>query len=128
MDPLTIFLAQLIGPAVLAVGLGIFFSRSYYNKIYRHLENETLAVLMGGLTILIAGIVIVLSHNIWDSTLAVIISLVGWLSILKGLMLVILPKWVDKIGDIVADSKWFPGAAVVYTLIGAYVTYVAYLV
>lgn len=124
----TIFLAQLIGPAVLAVGLGIFFSRSYYNKVYRGLQNETLAVLMGGLTVLIAGIVIVLTHNVWDSLLAGIISLIGWLSILKGLMLIILPRWVDKIGDSVADSKWFPTAAVIYTLVGAYISYAAYLI
>lgn len=128
METTTIFLAQLIGPTMLAVGLGIFFSRSYYEKVYRHLENETLAVLMGGIAALVIGILMVLNHNVWTSLLASIVTLVGWLSIVKGLLLIIVPKRVDKIGDWMAGkSGWFTFAALLYTLIGAYVTYMVYM-
>jgi hypothetical protein len=43
---ITIFLAQIWGPVILAVGIGVFTSRSYYLKVYRDLEKETLAVLL----------------------------------------------------------------------------------
>ena len=128
MDPVTISIAKFVGPVVLAVGLGIFFSRNYYTKIYRNLESETLAVLMGGVTTLAAGIVIVLNHNIWDNFLAGVISFIGWASILKGVLLIVAPKTVDKFGDMMADSKVFPFVAILATLCGAYVSYSAYLV
>lgn len=127
MDPLTLFLAKLIGPAVLAVGLGIFFSRNYYTKVYRNLGNESMAVLMSGLIILIAGIVMVLYHNTWDNFLSGFISLIGWLAILKGLTFIIFPKTADKMGDMIAGSKWFSLAVILYTIAGAYISYVAYL-
>ncbi len=44
----TTFLAQVWGPAILAVGIGIFVSRSFYAKIYGDLEKEPLACLIFG--------------------------------------------------------------------------------
>ena len=127
MDPLTILIAKFVGPVVLAVGLGIFFSKNYYTKVYRQLENETLAVLMSGIGILIAGIAIVLNHNIWNTFMAGVISFIGWASILKGVLLIAAPKTVDMFGDMVADSKIFPFIAAFATACGAYVSYIAYL-
>ena len=79
MESLTITLAQYMGPVLLATGLGIFFSRNYYTKVYRDLEKETLAVFMSGIAILVAGIAVVLHHNVWNSFLAGVISLIGHL-------------------------------------------------
>lgn len=126
MDPLTIFIAQLAGPAILAVGLGIFFSPSYYGKVYRNLQNETLGVFMGGLTILVAGIAIIINHNLWDSFAAGAVTFIGWASIAKGLALIIVPNTVDKFGDIMADSKAFPYLAVLAAGVGACISYFAY--
>lgn len=124
----TIFLAQLIGPTMIAVGLGLFFSRDYYKKVYRHLENETLGVLMSGIAALVIGIVMVMTHNIWDSPLTVIVTLVGWLSIAKGLLLIVVPRTVDKLGDWMAGKEgWFTFAGAFYTVIGAYLSYMAYM-
>lgn len=127
MDPTTLFLAQLIGPVMLAVGLGIFFSKEYYMKVYRHLENETLAVLMSGIAALIIGIVMVMSHNIWEGFIPTVVTLVGWLSILKGLMLIVTPGTVNRIGDKLGSTQWFPVIGAVYALLGAFISYVVYL-
>lgn len=123
---MTILIAKFVGPVILAVGLGIFFSRNYYTKVYRNLESETLAVLMGGISILSAGIAIVLNHNVWNTFAAGVISFLGWASILKGLCLLIAPKIADSLGDMVADSKLFPYIATLATVCGAYVTYLGY--
>ncbi len=128
MDPMTILIAKFVGPVILAVGVGIFLSRNYYIKVYRNLESETLAVLMGGISILVAGIAIVLNHNMWDSFAAGLVSFLGWMSILKGVLLIVMPKTVDMFGDMVANSKFFSVAAVLATVCGVYVTYIAYLI
>lgn len=128
MDPLTILIAKYIGPVVFLVGLGIFFSRAYYARVYRNLEQETLAVLMGGISILVAGIAVVMYHNIWTSFAAGVISFIGWASIVKGVMLIVLPKSVDIFGDMIAESKLFPVMAILATTCGAYVTYVGYVI
>lgn len=127
MDQTTLFLAQLVGPTMLAVGVGIFLSRDYYTKVYRHLENETLAVLMSGIAALVVGIVMVMNHNVWEGFVATVITLVGWLSIVKGLMLIIVPRTVDRIGDKLSTTSLFPYIGGAYAALGAIISYAAYL-
>lgn len=128
MDPTTIFLAKLAGPIILAVGLGIFFSRGYYQKVYRSLGNEPLAALISGMIAVAAGIALVLYHNRWDTLLAGIISLIGWLSIFKGLMLIIVPETIDRMGNTLVNSSWFRFTAALYAVAGVYISYLAYFV
>jgi uncharacterized membrane protein len=127
MEDTTLFLAQLIGPTMLAVGLGIFFSRNYYTKVYRNLENETLAVLMSGIAALVIGIVMVMNHNIWNGFVAIVVTLVGWLSIAKGLVLIIIPRTLDRVGDKLSGTAFFPFIGGAYALLGAFISYAAYL-
>lgn len=127
MDPVTLFIAKFVGPVILAVGVGFFLSKKYYVKVYRNLEQQTLAVLMGGITILVGGIAMVMYHNRWDSFAAGVISFIGWASITKGILLISFPKLVNTFGDMVADSKLFPFIAAFATIGGGYISYIAYL-
>lgn len=127
MDPTTILIAQFVGPVILAVGIGVFFSRNYYVKIYRNLEQETLAVLMGGISILVAGIAMVMYHNKWDSFTSGLVSFIAWASIVKGIILISFPQMANKFGDMVADSRLFGFVSIFATACGAYLSYIAYL-
>lgn len=127
MESVTVLIASFIGPILLAVGLGILFSRNYYTKIYRDLEKETLAVFMGGITTLVAGIAIVMNHNVWEGLMASIVSFIGWASIVKGLILIISPKVADNFGNRIAETKLFPALAVITIALGGYLTYMVYM-
>ena len=61
---ITTFLAQLWGPTILAISLGVFVNRSYYIKIYRDLERSPLTVLVFGMIALTAGIAHIHFHNV----------------------------------------------------------------
>ncbi len=123
----TIFLAQLWGPILLAVALGIFFSASYYRRIYRELEKDSLAVLLFGMTATAAGIAHVLFHNSWASTPEIVVSLLGWGLLLKGMLFIIAPGFVDRAGDRWAKLKLIPFAGALTLLVGLYLTWFAYL-
>ena len=123
----TVFLAQMWGPAILAVGLGIFVSRKYYIKIYRDLEKETFALLVFGMAGIAAGIAQVSFHNVWDTMPQIIVSLLGWALIVKAAVFTIAPNVVDKWGDWAADSKLIPVAGAFLLIVGAYLSWFAYL-
>lgn len=126
MNELTITIAKLIGPIYLAVGLGIFFSKEYYLKVYKDLENETLAVFMGGIASLVIGILILINHNIWDSFLASMVTLIGWLALLKGIMLLIFPRTVNRLGDKIAESGIMKFVAFFAMVLGLYISLSVY--
>lgn len=123
----TVFLAQMWGPTILAVGLGVFMSRSYYIKIYRDLEKDVLAVLVFGMAGMAAGIAHVLYHNTWGSAPEIVISLLGWGLLLKGAMFLIVPTFVDTVGDAWAHKQLIPVAGTLSLIVGAYLTWFAYL-
>jgi hypothetical protein len=124
---ITVFLAQLWGPVIFAIGVGIFVSRSYYIKIYRDLEKDTLAVLVFGMTAMAIGLAQVAVHNVWNTLPQIIISFLGWGVLLKGALFIIVPGFVDKMGDKWINLKLIPLAGGLTLLIGAYLTWVAYL-
>lgn len=127
MNEITIFLAQMWGPILVVLGIGILMSRTYYQKIYRNLENETLALFATSIIAMAAGIAHVLHHNIWDSVPETAITALGWLLLIKGAMLALFPKAVDRFGDRAARSNLFSVAAVAIIILGGYVSAIGYL-
>lgn len=121
------FVAQLMGPIGLAMGFGIFLSKNYYLKTYRNLENETLGVLIGGISALIIGILIVLNHNTWTSPAEIIVSSIGWLALIKGVLLLVFPKAIDAFGDKIATSGTIPYVGAIALVLGAYLSWVGFL-
>lgn len=123
----TIFLAQLWGPIIFVIGLGIFTSRSFYAKIYHDLQKEPLAVLIFAMAGMAAGIIQVLSHNTWETLPQILISLLGWGLVLKAATFAVAPKFVDRSGDLAVQSKMLPVVGAVMLVAGAYLTYFAYI-
>jgi hypothetical protein len=122
----TIFLAQLWGPVILAVGVGVFVSRNYYIKIYRDLEKDALAVLLFGMIAMTAGITHILAHNIWDTFPQIVISFLGWGLLIKGVLLIVVPKFVDRAGDTWVNFKLIPFAGGIMLLVGVYLSWIGY--
>jgi hypothetical protein len=124
----TIFLAQLWGPVLLALGIGILSSRAYYVRVYRDLQKEPLAFLVFAMTAISAGIAQILAHNVWDTTLQAVISLLGWGTLAKGVLFAVAPSFVDRMGNWQAESKWLSVVATLLLVLGAYLTWMAYFV
>lgn len=122
----TVLLAQMWGPAILAVGLGIFVSRKYYIRIYRELEKETLAVLLFGMAGIAAGLAQIQFHNRWDTFTEGLISFLGWALLIKGLIFAIAPRAVDQGGDWMVSSKLIASAGYLAIILGGYLSWVGF--
>lgn len=123
----TLFLATIWGPLLLAFGLGIFYSRSHYENVYRHIEREPLAALAFGFLAMTFGVLHVMIHSFWVTPLEIIISILGWGLLLKGAMFIVAPRLVDKRGDWFAHEHFIPAAGGLTLLLGVYLSWVAFL-
>lgn len=126
MESITIFLAQLWGPAMLAVGVGIFVSKDYYIKIYRDIEKEPLALLLFGFVGVAASIAHIQAHNVWGTLPEIIISFFGWALLAKALVFLIKPRLADQWGNYVSAAKMVPAATITAIVLGGYLTWVGY--
>jgi len=124
----TLLLASYVGPIMLCASLGIIFNKKTYTKMILGMDKDGIAVYMGGLTALIFGLLIVNNHNIWVDPASVIISLVGWMGLIKGIVLIIAPKHLMNLSlRIIKAKNSLKIAGIVYLIAGAYLTYLAYL-
>ena len=94
----SVFIARLIGPVMLVIGLAVFANQ----RAFRELAEEFLAsralTFLSGLIIMPAGLAIVLTHNIWAVDGRVMITLFGWANAIGGAVRLIAPAYVMQTG------------------------------
>ena len=80
-----------------------------------------------GVFVLASGIAIVAFHQFWRGAAAIIVSVLGWLLVVRGILLVGFPGVFASLADrmIGATAAWVT-AFVVMILIGLYLTYVGW--
>jgi len=89
----TLFLSKLFGLYFIICALaGMLHKQAVVDAVTTDLNNSP-ALWFFGIVVIIAGLAMVLAHNLWSGgALTVVVTLLGWLTLLKGLFLVFLPR------------------------------------
>jgi hypothetical protein len=100
MENTSIFLAKFWGWYLLIFFLILTFNPKRIIQIIKDLKDQKFVILTAFIAIII-GLLNILFHNIWENNWTIIITLIGWSSLLLGLNLFIFPKrtanWLDYI-------------------------------
>lgn len=95
----SLFLARLIGPIFIIIGIGLFLNRDMYRTAAEEVFKSRALFYVFGALALAGGLAIVLNHNVWAWDWPVIITVVGWLMIVRGTFHILFPQ---QIGDLAA--------------------------
>ena len=121
-------IAKIASVIYLSASLGAFFSEDYYRKVSEDLfSNAGLTYLAGFVTLLI-GLLIVNYHNVWAKNWTVLITFLGWLALLKGILLIVCPQFVYGLSERMLTDwglKIFPYTAFCLGLLFAYFGFLA---
>ena len=90
--PLTLHLAVLIGLYDLAAGLAGFTGAIKWSAVLDEFERSPALTFVTGFMAFVLGGVLILAHNIWTDPLAAIISLIGWIALVEGLLIMVIPQ------------------------------------
>jgi ribose/xylose/arabinose/galactoside ABC-type transport system permease subunit len=86
MSALTIFLGRLIGVYCLVVGLMMMANRRTMVDAVNALIRSPPLVLLAGVFAVAVGLGLVIGYSVWTGgALPVVVTLVGWASLIKGL-------------------------------------------
>jgi len=84
----TIYLARLIGLYCLLAGLIMVVQREGMVAAVEALVLDRALLLILGVITVAVGLAMILAHNIWSGgALPVVVTLIGWLTLIKGLVL-----------------------------------------
>ncbi|PIR88335.1 MAG: hypothetical protein COU09_02775 [Candidatus Harrisonbacteria bacterium CG10_big_fil_rev_8_21_14_0_10_44_23] len=120
---LSLYLAKVWGLFIVIITFSMMINKKQIAKMYHLAKEEGMLILMGMLS-LVVGILSVLSHNIWVSSWPTIITIFGWLALLKGLMFLFFP---DAARRQLARCKSGTVLMLIGFLLGLYLVYVGFL-
>jgi hypothetical protein len=124
----SLFLARLIGPVMLVVGLAVFANPRGFRGMSEEFLASRALMFLGGLIIMPVGLAIVLTHNVWTMDWRVLITLFGWLTTIGGALRLFGPLFVVKVGHAVLNWPHFTSvAAAIWVVLGLLFCFFGYL-
>ncbi|MGA7047655.1 MAG: hypothetical protein ACLPH5_10635 [Candidatus Sulfotelmatobacter sp.] len=126
MSSRTIFLSRLIGLYCIVIAVSMMTRRqATVETVTALLQNPSMMLIVGIIT-LAAGLAVVLAHNIWSgSALVVVVTLVGWITLIKSLFFLFLPPEIEAglfLGQLHYRQLFYMYTAISLVL-GVYLTY-----
>ncbi len=126
MSSRTIFLSRLLGLYCVLAGLSLVTHKQTTVETMEALVRNPPALFIVGVMALGAGLAIVLGHNIWSGgPLPVVVTLVGWISLIKGLFFLFLPPEAAVgllIGGLHYEQLFYVYSSIAL-IFGVYLTY-----
>ena len=97
-------IAGYAGPLFIAVAAAILINRRIVVGLITDLSNGPGFIFFAGILTLLAGLAIVRTHNVWAADWTVLITVLGWLCVLGGVIRIVWPDRVAAMRDKVMAS------------------------
>ncbi len=124
---ISIFLAKALGLYFFILAIVMFINAQRVRTMMNEIAS-TPFMFVTGLMSLIIGILLVLSHNIWAADWKVIITIIGWLALIKGIVRLIFPEYVfSLIKKFVNNITIYYISNLIMLLLGIYLSYVGFI-
>ncbi len=88
------FLARFWGSLFLILGLSSMGAK-FLGRVIQYTEDKTITVSTGYITFLL-GLATVVAHNLWVADWRVAVTILGWITLLKGIEKITFPDRVNK--------------------------------
>ena len=121
--------ARVLGPFFVIAPTTVAVRGSYMQTLFTEFKANPMWPWLFGAILLMFGLLIIAFHQYWRSPAAIIVSIVGWVMGVRGVLLLTVPQAYDAAGNAVYSSGGTAAIWVVFVclaLAGLYLTYVGW--
>jgi len=116
-------IAGFAGPLFMAVAAALLINRRTIAGLVSGTLNSPEFIFFSGIFTLLAGLAIVRVHNLWSAEWTILVTVLGWLAIIGGLLRIIWPERVSAARKtMLRDENTLTGWALVALMLGAFLT------
>lgn len=120
---------QLLGLAYLAAGLGMLINPTFYKRMIDQMVDSPPVIYVSGFMTLAVGYLLIAFYSTWGVDLRLILTVIGWIALFKGLSAIILPELFVRFSrGFIRSGKTVIGAGLVMTALGIVILYVGFFV
>jgi hypothetical protein len=124
---MTKMIGGLVGPTLVALGVAILINSGNVSALAEGVSRDPALILMSGMLSFIAGLAIVRAHNRWIWSWPVIVTVVGWLLIVGGLVRFLFPMWLARVAQgMTPNTGVIVAEAIIFLLAGGFLSFKAY--
>lgn len=125
---ISLFLAKVMGLYFVIISLSVLINKNRMLSIITGIiQNPSLQFMMG-LNILIIGIILILSHNVWVASWQIIITIISWLILFKGILNITFPSLAQSMTKPFLHSQVMPYISVLINfLLGLFLCYYGFM-
>ena len=125
--PPAVLIARLIGPLFVAIGVGVLLNAPFYVGAIAEAVHSPTLVYLSGIASLLAGLAMLNAYRAWTADWRVIVTVLGWLMVIAGIVRIVLPQLTAMIGSTVySGSAAVPIFAVIALVLGGFLSVKGY--
>ena len=124
---ISIFLAKVIGLVSVISTTAVLIRYKESLALEEEAVKNPAVTYLSGFVILILGVLLVVSHSVWTLDWRLVITIMGWLVLLKGIGRIFFPKTVKKLIEKKRDDRRFLLVEAVVLLVGLYLIYQGFI-
>lgn len=117
---------EFVGLFISLMGLGFVLASQHYFKLVDDIKNSSAILLTFGGLNLIIGYLLIVNFSVWTWSWSVLLPIMGWLALSKGVVILAFPKFHLRV------AEWFANAfgnhskllGVILIVLGAALAYV----
>jgi hypothetical protein len=117
-----------MGPTFVAMALGMLVNLGMFESMIAEALHTGIVFYLSGLLSLLAGLAIFNLHNLWRADWRVIITVMGWLMTIGGIIRIVLPQFAVAVGSTIYGGRTSTiVAALIVGALGAFLSIKGYV-
>jgi len=125
--PAATLIARLIGPVFAVTGLGMLLNARFYAAAVAEGAHSPVLIAISGIATLLGGVAILNAHRAWTADWRVLVTIIGWLFIIAGIIRLVLPRIAETVAPAVySGPAALMVAGVVVLVIGGILSFEGY--
>jgi hypothetical protein len=120
--------ARVLGPIFVIVSATAGARTSEMHSLMSAFAANALWSWVAGSFVLAGGLVVAALHSYWRDPAAVVVSLMGWLITLRGVLLLAFPTaFISMANSVIGMGDLWRAICIGFTMVGLYLTYVGWM-
>src|SRR5579864_6359532 len=92
----SIFLAKALGLYLTIISIIYLLRPKLITQVLNKMSDDPAVLCLTAIMTLIVGILLVLTHNIWAANWTIVITILAWLTLLKGIVRLAFPEFIKR--------------------------------
>ncbi len=102
---LSVLVARVLALTYISAAIGALSGRVTFSKMVEDFEKSPALTFVAGFFTLVLGVLLVEYHNIWVKDWRVLITLISWMTLLKGIRFLAFPQSISSFKGWYKDTK-----------------------